>query len=117
MVDLKNGPTEVRNCTDLFCCLIFSCFLLAVFAVTMHAFKYGNPHLLATPYDPDHKPCGEGKLKDYPFIYFTNPIDTSNLWKNVCVKECPTDKSTELECAVNTVVKSCKGIKAPAAVT
>jgi hypothetical protein len=69
--DLKNGPTEVRSCTDLFCCLIFAIFVFASIALAIHGFKEGDPKLLATPYDPDHRACGVGKLKDYPYIYFT----------------------------------------------
>jgi len=55
---LKNGPTEVRNCTDMLCCLIFTIFFCATVAVTVSALKFGNPKLLATPYDPDHRACG-----------------------------------------------------------
>lgn len=49
-----------------------SCVYIAVFAI-----ENGDPAKLAVPYDPDHKPCGEGDLADYPFIYFVNPTPTT----------------------------------------
>lgn len=37
------------------------------------------------PYDPDHRGCGvDAAVKDYPYIYFTNPLP-SLLYRTVCV--------------------------------
>jgi hypothetical protein len=62
---------------------------------------------LATPYDPDHKPCGVGDRQEYPLIYFVSPTPTT-LWRTVCVKSCPISDKSVLECFPNSVVSSCK---------
>ncbi len=54
--------------------------------------------------------------KDYKYIYFVAP-SPNTLHRTVCVKECPTEKDTKLDCLVNKEVKSCEGIKISAAAT
>jgi len=62
-----------------------------------------------TPFDPDHRACGiDAAVKDYPFIYFTNPTPTT-LYDTVCVKNCPDGTSATINCATNSLVKSCTG--------
>lgn len=85
---------------------------MATLGLAVHAFQLGNPRLLATPYDPNGRACGVDKgVKDYPYIYFTNPTSVATLYETVCVKKCPTEMSKSLDCAVNDVVKTCSGFK------
>ena len=78
--------------------------------IAVYALMKGNPATLATPYDPNHRGCGVDKeVVDYPYIYFTSP-SPKNLWRTVCVKECPKE-GDELKCAVNKYVTDCNGIK------
>jgi len=82
----------------------------------------GNPDKLAKPYDPDRiiqsfkliiyidRACGvDQNVENYPYIYFATP-DAKFLYRTVCVKACPNeaDKIDALDCAVNSVVSSCK---------
>ena len=59
--------------------------------------------------------CGlSPATKDYKYIYFVAP-SPDTLYRTVCVKECPTEQSTKLDCSVNKEVTSCEGIKISAA--
>lgn len=111
-VALADGPLKNKRCTDCFCLLIFTAFLAGTVFALQYAFTKGDPSRLIQPFDPDHTPCGKGKAKDYPFIYFADPLGKHMFRDTVCVKECPRDeKNLELDCLVNSVVKSCKGEK------
>jgi len=109
-VSLKNGPIENRSCTDVFCCLVFIVFVASTLALTSYASTMGNTKLLLTPFDPDHRACGvDNAVANFPFIYFTNPTSSSNLYQTVCVSECPDGTKNVLSCAPNSVVGSCSG--------
>ena len=43
-VNLKNGPIKERNCTDVFCAIIFFIFLITSFAVYAYGFNNGDPN-------------------------------------------------------------------------
>lgn len=68
---LANGPAANRGCTDIFCCLIFTAFLVCYAYIFVYSFANGKPHLLVTPFDTDGKGCGytEG-YTEHRFIYF-----------------------------------------------
>lgn len=104
-----NGPVDDRGCTDIICCIVFVVFIVAFLGISGYAFAKGNPKKVLAPYDPDHRACGlDGAVKDYKYIYFTNPVKGS-LWQTLCVKECPKGTETTLKCAPNSVVKTCSG--------
>ena len=48
---LEQGPTEIRNCTDILCCLIFAASWCAIIAVAATGISLGNPNLLIHPID------------------------------------------------------------------
>lgn len=65
-------------------------------------------------YDPNGRACGvDTEVKDYPYLYFTNPTSLLTLDDAVCVKKCP-DLGTDsvklnynLECKTNTKITTC----------
>ena len=68
---LKNGPIEDRGCTDIFCCLLFTVFLVVMVGIAGYGVTTGNPVLLITPFDKDGNGCGMNETtKEYPFLYF-----------------------------------------------
>lgn len=77
-----------------------------MFSIAIYAWKNGDPSKLATPYDPNHRPCGVGDQANYPYIYFVTP-DVSYLYRTTCVSECPSSSSDTLKCLVNDEVTSC----------
>jgi hypothetical protein len=86
-IELKHGPKKDRHCTDILCGIIFALFLVTSIAVYGYGFKQGNPKQLLIPYDSDAQACGQGKLADFSFIYFANPLSKTNpLSTTVCVK-------------------------------
>ncbi|CAK85024.1 unnamed protein product (macronuclear) [Paramecium tetraurelia] len=130
---LRNGPVVDRECTDIFCLLLFIVFTFGMFFISGYAFKNGDPHRIAQPYDPDHRACGvDEDVADYPYIYFANPTNPKYLYVTTCVSECPQEESepapsarhtkishleeaktnsklpSELKCQPNSIVKSCK---------
>lgn len=108
--ELRNGPVVVRRCTDILCCLLFTCFLIAMFAVGVVGFSNSDPALVLYPYDSSGNQCGRpGRATDdYNYIYYPAARLNSDV-KNisdyrVCVKHCPIETSYELECFNNTEV-------------
>jgi hypothetical protein len=78
-----------RKCTNvlyIFIMIFFYIFLFALFSVapgpSEQVVKYRT-----IPMDSEGNFCGEGKLKDYPKLYFWNMEKPLN---SVCVKDCPT---------------------------
>ncbi|KRW98719.1 hypothetical protein PPERSA_00307 [Pseudocohnilembus persalinus] len=114
----QTGPdlTIDRKQTNFYCLLAFSIFSIICLIIAFFAFTKGNPSYLAQPFDPDHRPCGVGELKQYPYIYFVSPVENT-LYRTVCVKTCP--KTTEsdnqgiLDCAPNSEVTSCQSNLSP----
>lgn len=56
---------------------------------TIHAYTQGNPDKIFRGVAGDKTICGQvdGPAKDYPYLYFYNPIYSTDL--RYCVKECP----------------------------
>jgi hypothetical protein len=111
--DLSNGPVYDRGCTDIFCCLLFTVFLVTMVGVAGYGVTTGNPMLLITPFDKDGNGCGLNETtKEYPKLYFpsidfnaaskslSNVKNAADILKYAaCVKECPrADVSTPVLC-------------------
>ena len=65
----------------------------------------GNPEALIVPYDPSHQACGEGLAKDFPYIYFADPLaGAAALYTTVCVTTCPTASDMKLLCYPNSLI-------------
>ncbi|CAD8195946.1 unnamed protein product [Paramecium pentaurelia] len=68
----------------------------------------GKPNKIARGFDSDSYACGvDPGLEDYPYAYFVNPVPEYK-YRILCVKQCPTSDTQELECAPNTQIPDCK---------
>ena len=90
--DLENGPlTEAnRECRDTLCCLLFFLSLCTMVYLGAYGFSMGDPSKIFRPIDQNGNVCGDKtntNTKDYPYLYFTNPLDS--LQKRSCISSCP----------------------------
>jgi choline transporter-like protein 2/4/5 len=75
-------------------------------------FSQGNPDVVLYPYDEDGRQCGKG-LADYPYLYFykavsnTTYTSTAGLTQGVCVKTCPSERTSKLDCKPTTLNTDC----------
>ena len=111
--NLGDGPVENRGCTDCLCCLIFTAFILAWFAIGFYGFANGDPILLTYPFDSNGNQCGRsGSLTaDFDYVYYPFPLPIGNLdHYRACVKACPPSSSSTIDCFYNktTQFKSCQ---------
>lgn len=65
-----------------------------MFGIAIYSWAGNNFSKLTTPYDAEGKGCGVD-YPDYPYIYFVSP-EYDNLWRTVCVKNCPVGTETSL---------------------
>lgn len=100
--DVRDGPIEKRKCTDVICCLIFTLFLIAWFVCGFYGFSEGEPELLTYPYDSSRNQCGKpgDDAEDYDYIYFPYPLP-GYLDYTVCVKDCPEEYDSVVDCYTN----------------
>lgn len=105
--DLRDGPVQRRRCTDLLWLLVFLGFLTAFIIVSTVGFSKGDPQLLIYPYDSSGNQCGrpDKVTQAYAYLYYTEPGFNNDL--KVCVKACPRDFSSALECYPNGHVPTC----------
>lgn len=111
---LDYGPIPLvrRKVSDVISLIIFLCFSIYLLVVSIMAFTNGNPAILVKPQDPEGRFCGQGEAKDYPFIYWVNPMLQESLHRTVCVKKCPSGimddfLNAKLECLTNSIVETC----------
>ncbi len=97
---------EDRKCTDIVFLVLFIALSVIIFGFAIYGWAAGHLHDLKTPYDPDGKACGKD-FPDHRFIYFASPHHDS-LNVTTCVKSCPKEGDTELDCQVNSMVQTCQ---------
>uniref|UniRef100_A0A646QCM2 Choline transporter-like protein n=1 Tax=Hemiscolopendra marginata TaxID=943146 RepID=A0A646QCM2_9MYRI len=92
-----NGPIKNRSCTDVICFAIFVTFIILWIILSILAFRYGNPEMLAFPTDSEGNVCGEGKFQDRPYLYFFDLTQCARPdvvfgcpTPQVCIQKCPT---------------------------
>ena len=71
------------------------------------ALHSGQPSYLFAIYDSDGRACGlDPVVREYPYAYFSRPNPDSSIPKimnyTLCVKQCPTNVSTTLDCVMTT---------------
>jgi hypothetical protein len=80
--------------------------------VTFVGFKEGDINKLVAPLDGEFKFCGIDKgYEEYKFLYiadFTQETVNGLFDSGVCVKQCPKNKTDEVECKATAVVPDCK---------
>jgi flagellar biosynthesis protein FliP len=105
--DLRDGPLKKRRCTDLLCLAVFLAFLCAVVGVSIVGFMNGDPELLIYPHDSSGNQCGRPNraTHNYDYLYYPDPEDDDD--QKVCVKSCPDDYDSELDCYPNAYVPTC----------
>jgi hypothetical protein len=100
---VRDGPVEHRKCTDLFCCLVFTAFVIAFFTVGIVGFTKGDPELLIYPFDSSGHQCGRPNrdTHDYQYVYYAaaNKQDDVSDYKKyrICLKHCPKGNGESLE--------------------
>ncbi|RWS10489.1 choline transporter-like protein 5 [Dinothrombium tinctorium] len=91
------GPVSRRSCTDVYCLIIFICFILGWIVVAGFAIRYGNPEQILLPSDSYGRICGRHELKDRPYLFFFNILKCTKVQSlhkgcetpQVCVEKCP----------------------------
>ena len=116
--EYQDGPVPTRKCTDLFCCLLFLALLAAMVYLGVLGFSTGDPLLLASPFDEDGKQCGRDPgYQEYPKIFISFMNDDPTDVGFICVRFCPTDPESVLDCVPNSKVPGCDSLKVYSAET
>ena len=116
--ELGAGPFSERRCTDIFCCLIFTLFLVGMGFVSGYGFMYGHPDKLLSPIGGDGNICGVSPgFEEYPYLFIADINEalkdsTTMFMFGTCVKACPKTAQENLQCKPTKFVKSCNLEKA-----
>ncbi|XP_070177370.1 choline transporter-like protein 2 isoform X2 [Littorina saxatilis] len=94
----RKGPIRNRSCTDILCCIIFLVFIVALGALGVFAYVWGDPKLLLYPTDSDGNLCGFGDFKSKPKLLFFDLIQCGKVGPGVFVQGCPTPQVCVAEC-------------------
>ena len=113
----SKGPIRERRFTDCFCLIIFLAFWIFVGFIAIHAYTHGNASNLAKPIDADKNPCGEGVNKDFPVLFINEPARVDFYKTSVCVKKCPKEKESTIDCNPNKHVTNCNDLTPVASFT
>ena len=109
--ELGGGPFSERRCTDIFCCMLFTAFLVGMGACTGYGYTHGNPDKLLSPIGGDGNICGVTPgFEEYPYLFIAdiNAALTGNIFKyGVCVKKCPQTAAEAIQCKPTADVRSC----------
>ena len=119
----EDGKVKMdRNCTDILCCIIFLAFLVIMVGLGFYGISKGDPLNILTPFDtagnrcgmPGQGTAGAEDFTDYPYKFFTKfggsnmtggfnsvPISKKELFRSVCVKECPAEAGSRPDCKSN----------------
>lgn len=104
----KDGkyPTD-RSLTDILCCIIFLAATGFSVFLAIYGFSKGNLSNIMQPYDSSGNACGIGESADFSYLYLTSINPAKWTESNACVKACPKDETTEIECKTNEQVTDC----------
>ena len=107
---LVGGPEETgkgRHCTDLFCFLVFTIFVVVYCGVAVIGYQNGNPDLILYPFDSSGNQCGlpDSAYENYKYLYYVTLISGDTSY-TVCVDHCPKN-NTDVVCKPNTWVTDC----------
>lgn len=94
------GPCKRRSCTDIFCLLLFTAFVVAWAVIAGYAYKNGDPDRLIMPTDSQNRKCGvDSSVLNKPYLVFLDLTKCVDLkvplngcpTTQVCVEQCPQD--------------------------
>lgn len=105
-----NGPIRPRKCTDIICFIIWVLFWGLILGITIFSLIKGNIKNIAQPYDSDGNPCGKDLQKDHQFLYINDPQSPNLKDHMVCIKQCPKDENSTIDCLPNSDIKNCDNI-------
>jgi len=100
-------PTQDRKCTDIICALLFIIFTGASIYAAFYGFSNGDLTNIIPPYDSSGNKCGVNATEGFNFLYFNSTSPLSWVDSTSCVKACPTDSTSTIDCFVNTQVTTC----------
>ena len=111
--DKVNGPIDnsKRQCTDLFCTIIFLLFLSIVIFSCIHGFWFGNLRNIAQPFDVDGNACGRDSLRNFKYLFFNDWVPNKNsVQGTICVDSCPVTPGQKIGCFPNSQITKCDQI-------
>lgn len=110
--DLKGKyPVSKRTFTDVIFCIIFICFSAFSIVGAVYGFRRGTMKNIVVPFDDSGNACGRGPAADYKYLFFVAPKSTDLTKRStVCVKACPPDPQTKVECFPNKQVADCSAV-------
>ena len=114
MSNNSKGPIRERKFTDCFCLIIFLAFWAFIAFISVTAYSKGNPSNIAKPIDADQHPCGAGDYKDFPILYVNEPARVDFYKTSVCVKSCPKQNDSKIDCKPNSKITNCLDLTAVA---
>jgi Plasma-membrane choline transporter len=90
-----NGPVRKRKCTDLLFLILFVGLNIGMGYVSYTVINDGTPIRLSRGYDFRAAVCGQGGLKNIPYMYWPDPnvIDFA-----LCIESCPKYYITNYYC-------------------
>lgn len=97
----QNLPRKNRECTDIFCAILFILVTIAGIGTGIYGLFNGDLDRIGQPFDTDGNACGIGSLQDYQYLYFNEPKNTNLTEKNICVSACPKSSSDTIKCYPN----------------
>ena len=108
--NVLNGPIRPRKCTDIICLIIWILFWGLIIGVAIFSFVKGDLKNIAQPFDSDGNPCGKDNQVDHQFLYINQPQSTKLKDHMVCVKQCPVDEDSTIDCVPNSDINNCSNL-------
>lgn len=104
-------PVSKRSFTDVIFCIVFICFSAFSIVGAVYGFRQGTMNNIVVPFDDSGNACGRGSAAAYKFLFFVAPKNTDLTKRNtVCVKSCPPDTQTKVDCFPNKQVPDCSAV-------
>lgn len=93
------GPVKKRRCTDIGFLIIFIVINLGLVYLSFVVINEGAPERLSRGYDFRGEVCGQGGLKNLPYMYWPDPY---TLDFSLCIEQCPKYYIRDYYCVYDT---------------
>lgn len=108
-------PVQKRSCTDVIFAIIFLAFWVFCLVGVIMGFKEGDIKNITQTFDGVGSKCGSGNATGYPYMFITGETKASltdpYTSRYLCVKSCPANNETKLECLPNKKVTDCSKVQ------